>query len=35
MGSNDQHKSLSIDKFLKKSNFLKLTNDAVFFYLMF
>ena len=30
MSSNDQHKSLSIDKFLKKSHFLKLTNDAAF-----
>ena len=30
MGTNKQHKLLSIDEFLKKSNFLKLTNDAAF-----
>ena len=30
MGSNNQHELLKIDKFLKKSNFLKLTNDIAF-----
>ena len=30
MGSNHQHKLLGIEEFLKKSHFLKLTNDAAF-----
>ena len=30
MGSSDHHELLSIDEFLKKSHFLKLTNDAAF-----
>ena len=30
MSSNNQHELLEIDKFLKKSHFLKLTNDAAF-----